>query len=427
MGYPDKFLSTENVKKMADGERVALKGWVYTVSSLGKVLFIRLRDHAGIIQAVVKKDHLSDERMEQLKDLGRETPIILKGVIRRDRRAPGGVEVLVEELNLVSLTTKDYPLGKKKVSPGVAVDLRHLYLRSQKMTAIMKVRSELLSGFREYLKSEGFYEFSCPTTITASVEGGATLFDLNYYGRKAYLTQSSQFYLEAGIFSLERVFTIQPSFRAERSKTPRHLTEYWHLEAEAAWIDNEGMMDLEERMLERISNWILERVEKEVKMLNPNYEPLKRPFSRVSYSEAVGAIGREWGSDIGADEEKEIMEVFGKVVFVTHFPKELKALYHKPDPKDERLVLCHDLLLWPIGEVIGGGQRSDDYEQLYKRIISEGFDPKDYQWYLDLRRYGSVPHSGFGLGIERFLAWMLKLPHIRYAIPFPRTTTRVYP
>ena len=412
---------------MGEGERVALRGWVYTVSSLGKVLFIRLRDNTGIIQAVIKRDHMNDKKIEQLKDLSRETSITLTGVIRKDSRAPGGVEVLVDDLRIVSLAAKDYPVGKKRVSPEAVADLRHLYLRSQKMTAIMKVRSEVLSGFREYLKSEGFYEFSCPTTITASVEGGATLFDLNYYGRKAYLTQSSQFYLEAGIFSLEKTFTIQPSFRAERSKTPRHLTEYWHLEAEAAWIDNEGMMDLEEKMLEHISRWILERAEKEIKMLNPNYEPLKRPLRRVSYSEAISAIGREWGADIGADEEREIMEIFGRAVFVTHFPKELKALYHKPDPKDERLVLCHDLLLWPIGEVIGGGQRADDYEQLYQRILSEGFDPKDYQWYLDLRKYGSVPHSGFGLGIERFLAWMLKLPHIRYAIPFPRTTTRVYP
>lgn len=419
--------SVERAKMASNGERVVLKGWIYIVSSLGRVLFVRMRDHTGIIQAVAKQGLLKDEEIEQLKNLGRESSIVINGIISKDSRAPGGVEVLIDGFKVVSPASKDYPVGKRKVSPKLAADLRHLYLRSQRMTAIMRVRSELLSGFREYLTSEGFYEFSCPTTITASVEGGATLFELNYYGKRAYLTQSSQFYLEAGIFSLGKVFTVQPSFRAERSKTPRHLTEYWHLEAEAAWVDNEGMMDFEERMLEHISSWMLERVEKEIKMLNPDYKPLKRPFRRVTYSEAINAIGKEWDADIGADEEKEIMKIFGDAVFVTHFPKELKALYHKPDPGDQRLVLCHDLLLWPVGEVIGGGQRADNYEQLYNRIVSEGFDPEDYRWYLDLRKYGSVPHSGFGLGIERFLAWMLRLPHIRYAVPFPRTTTRVYP
>ncbi|MGC8576795.1 MAG: asparagine--tRNA ligase [Thermoproteota archaeon] len=415
----------------SEGEKVKLAGWVHTVASLGKLLFINLRDSSGLVQVVIKKDKMDPKEFDEIKGLGRESSVIVEGEVRRDKRAPGGVEILAQRVVVVSASNKDFPI-RKGVSSKVLGNYRHLSIRSRKFSKLLLIRSELLRLFREWLIRNGFREFSCPTLITAACEGGATLFELNYFGKKAYLTQSSQFYLEAGIFSLEKVFTLQPSFRAEKSKTRRHLTEFWHLEVEEAWCDLNGIINLEEAIVTDVLRELDSKMGHEIRSINPNFSPPQKPFKRITYDEAITLLSREgikieWGSDLGADEEKTLVNIVGGPVFITHFPKNTRAFYHKPDPQRNEVVLSNDLLFPKVGEIIGGGERISDYDVLLKRIKEEGYSPEDYSWYLDLRKYGSVPHAGFGLGIERILVYILDLPNIKFAVPFPRTISRIYP
>jgi len=418
------------VHALPDGSEVELRGWVFSLATLGKLHFVRLRDSTGVAQVVVKPGSSARESIESTETLRREDSLVVTGTVRHDPRAPEGVEVQATSIVLVGRSLDDFPI-QKGVSPKVVGDYRHLYIRSRRLTRILQARSELLQAMRGWFEREGFVEFSCPTMITAAVEGGATLFEINYFNKKAYLTQSSQFYLEAGIFSSEKVYTIQPSFRAERSKTPRHLTEYWMLEAEAAWCDMNKMIDMEENLISEVTTE-LSRPGHIFKSINPQFKPLEKPFKRMKYDEALGLLDKagvkfEWGSDLGSDEEKVISKEVGEPVFITHYPKVARAFYHKPDPSRPDVVLSEDLLVEKMGEIIGGGERIDDYGTLLARIQEAGMDPADYSWYLDLRRYGSVPHAGYGLGIERFLAYLLDLPNIRLAIPFPRTLTRIFP
>jgi len=418
------------LNRLPDGSEVELFGWVFSVATLGKLHFVRTRDSTGVAQVVVKPGFSSVETVSRAQSLRREDSIQVRGVIRHDARAPGGVEVQATDITVVGGSSDDYPI-RKGVSPRVVGDYRHLYIRSRKLTRVLQARSELMREMRSWLEREGFVEFSCPSIITVAVEGGATLFDVKYFDKKAFLTQSSQFYLEAGIFSSERVYTLQPSFRAERSKTPRHITEFWMLEAEVAWCNNDSMIELEERMMSEVTEELASK-SSVFKSLNPEFKPLKRPFARMNYDEAVGVLERaglkfEWGLDFGSDEEKVISQKVGGPVFITHYPRAARAFYHKPDPKRPEVVLSHDLLVNRVGEIIGGGERIDDYDVLLARIREAGMKPEDYSWYLDLRKYGSVPHAGFGLGVERLLTYLLDLPNIRLALPFPRTLTRVYP
>lgn len=422
---------TREVFSKSEGEKVRLAGWVHTIASLGRLLFINLRDSSGFIQVVVKKDSMNSANFEEIKELGRESSILVEGEVKKDKRAPGGVEVLAQKVVIVSPSSKDFPI-RKGVSSKVLGNYRHLSIRSRKFSKLLLIRSELLRLFREWLIQNGFKEFSCPTLITAACEGGATLFELNYFGKKAYLTQSSQFYLEAGIFSLEKVFTLQPSFRAEKSKTRRHLTEFWHLEVEEAWCDLDGIISLEESLVTDVLKELDSKMGHEIRSINPNFSPPKKPFKKITYDEAISLLSKEglkieWGSDLGADEEKTLVNVVGGPVFVTHFPKKTRAFYHKPDPQRDEVVLSNDLLFPKVGEIIGGGERISDYDVLLRRIKEEGYSPEDYSWYLDLRKYGSVPHAGFGLGIERILVYILDLPNIKFAVPFPRTISRIYP
>lgn len=415
---------------LPDGSEVELLGWVFSVATLGKLHFVRTRDSTGVAQVVVRPGFSSEDAVRTAQSLRREESIRVRGVVRHDPRAPGGVEVQAKQITVVGRSSEDYPIVKG-VSPRVVGDYRHLYVRSRKLTRVLRARAELMRALRSWLEGKGFVEFSCPSVITVAVEGGATLFELKYFDKRAYLTQSSQFHLEAGIFSSEKVYTLQPSFRAERSKTPRHLTEYWHLEAEAAWCDMYGMIDLEERMISDVTEELASK-SSVFKSVNPEFRPMKRPFARMKYDEAVELLRREgmifqWGSDFGSDEEKLISQKVGGPVFITHYPKAARAFYHKPDPRRPEVVLSHDLLVDRVGEIIGGGERIDDYNTLLDRIREAGMNPEDYSWYLDLRKYGSVPHAGFGLGVERLLAYLLDLPNIRLAVPFPRTLTRVYP
>lgn len=429
------YVSTRKVKELEPGSRVKVRGWVYRHRDLGRKVFIVLRDADGILQLVADEAYTPQKYVEEARNASIESSIVAEGVTARDPRAPGGVELRLERLEIVGPSV-DFPI---KGGEGIdyLLDIRHLWIRSRKLTAMWRIRQTAFKAFREFFESRGFWEVSPPMLTQAAVEGGATLFKVDFFGKPAYLTQSSQFYLEALIFSLERVWTLAPSFRAERSRTRRHLYEYWHLEAEEAWVGMEGEMKLVEELVAYTTKRILEERLEELSLLKRKTEllepALKTPYPRIRYEDAIRRLqGKgvkiEYGDDLGADEERLLTEDFDTPFFITHFPMELKSFYMKPDPQNPREALAFDLLAPEgVGEIVGGSERQDDYQALYKQIESRGYDPEDYQWYLDLRKYGSVPHSGFGLGVERFLMWVTGVNHVRDTIPFPRFRDRIYP
>ena len=414
---------------------VELKGWVYRKRNVGGKIFIVLRDSSGIIQCVVDRGVVNEDSWRQAEEITRESSCIVEGVVRREPRAPGGYEVKVTRLKTIGLSAW-FPI---KGTEGVdyLLDHRHLWIRARKMQAIMKIKHTVLEAGREYFNRNGWWEVTPPILTGSACESGATQFEVNYFGQKAYLSQSAQLYLEALIYSLDRVWSLTPSFRAEKSRTRRHLAEYWHLEAEAAWYGMEDMMKVTEELVSYIVSRVLEEREKELKLLKRDTKilenTLETPYPRIKYDEAIEILQKKgvkisWGEDLGADEERVLTEEFDRPFFITHFPKEIKAFYMKLDPENPNLVLGFDMLAPEgYGEIIGGSVREDDYNVLYKRILEVGLNPKEYEWYLDLRKYGTVPHSGFGLGIERTVMWIAGLDHIRDAIPFPRFRERIYP
>ncbi len=413
------------------GGKARIRGWLYVKNTVGKLVFLRIRDSTGVVQVVVKKDRVGEQVFDQVKKLRRESSLMVEGLVRRDARAPGGFELQAEAVRVMSPSLEDPPL-RRNMSPEAVWRYRHLFIRSRTMNTVLKLRSSLSTMLRQWLLDHGYYEVSAPSIVTAATEGGAKMFEVKYFDNKAFLTQSSQFYLEGAIFSLEKVFCFQPSFRAEESKTRRHLSEYWHLEVEACHMDFNQLLQFEEDMLTDVVRRFYEKHREDVERFNPSFKPFEKPFKRITYTQAVelltnSGVEIEWGRDLGVREEKIIATRIGQPVFVTHYPKETRAFYHMPDPGDPRVVLAADLLVWPYGEITGGGQRIDDYNVLTNRILESGYNPEDYAWYLDLRKYGSVPHSGFGLGFERLLAHILRLPSIKYAVPYPRTQTIVYP
>ncbi|MCS7125614.1 MAG: asparagine--tRNA ligase [Aigarchaeota archaeon] len=423
----DAFLSEE-------GSEIELIGWVRSKRRHGRLIFLDLRDSTGVIQVAVKQGVSDSKSFENALEIGLESAVMVRGIIKKDPRAHGGVELHCNNLKVLGPSLEDFPI-RKGVGLKFLLDNRHLHLRSPKVVAIMKIRSILMDIARRWLRDNGFIEINCPTFITAAVEGGATLFNVEYFGRKAYLTQSVQFYQEAAIYGLEKVYSLQPSFRAELSRTRRHLTEFWHLEVEMAYAELEDIMKIVEVLvytmvdgLSREARDILKVLGKEIKS-----EMAEPPYPRVKYSEALQILNNKgvqinWGEDFGADEERILSKEFEKPFFVTNYPKEAKAFYHMLDPTDPSVCLNADLLAPKgYGEIVGGGQRIHDYHLLVERIRENGLNIEDYKWYVDLRRYGSIPHSGFGLGIERMLWWLLELPHIRSACLFPRTPARVYP
>jgi asparaginyl-tRNA synthetase len=419
------------LRGLEEGENVRLAGWVQRKSELGGIVFIRMRDATGSVQVVLREGSLSEQELTAARGAGIEASIIVEGSLRRDPRAPGGLEVIASKFILVG-DSKDFPI-KPGVGEEFLLDNRHLHIRTTRMRNALMIRMEVMRATEEWFVKNGFVRVEAPTFVGAAVEGGATLFEVPYFGKKAYLTQSSQFYLEAAIFSFENVYTIQPSFRAEKSRTRRHLTEFWHAEAEMAWADLNGMMDVVESLVKYIVEKVVERASDKLEALGRRMEAIEGRFPRITYDEALELAKRkgaeiEWGEDFGTEVERLISLEFDLPVFVTHYPKKAKAFYHKQDPKRPEVVLCADLLAPEgIGEIVGGGQRIESENELISRIVEEGLNPEDYKWYLDLRRYGSVPHSGFGLGIERTVRWIAGLPHIRDAIPFPRTPVRLYP
>jgi asparaginyl-tRNA synthetase len=416
------------------GTSVPLRGWLHRTRSSGGIVFSVLRDGSGLIQVTTKKGNVPDADFEAAQKALTESSVEVVGTVHDDPRAPGGKEVRASSFRVVNFA-ENFPITGKETDETL-LDLRHLWLRSREMAATLKVRATVMDLLREFYDSRRYTEVHAPTFVSGQTEGGSTLFKVPYFDDEVYLTQSSQLYLETMIFSLERVYTLQPSFRAEKSRTRRHLTEYWHFEAEAAWYSNEDMMREEEQMISFLAKRLLEIHAKELELLKREPARLKAvvpPFPRIKYQEALdignkGGLHLKWGDDFGYEEEKVITEAFDKPFFVTHFPKEVKAFYHRPDPADPRVVLNHDLLAPEgYGEIIGGGERTWELDILLRRIKEGGLKEDDYRWYVDLRRYGSVPHSGFGLGLDRLVMYLLGIDHIKWTLPYPRMMRRVYP
>ncbi|HRU10959.1 MAG TPA: asparagine--tRNA ligase [Methanomassiliicoccales archaeon] len=414
--------------------QVALRGWVYRTRSSGKIVFAVLRDSTGIIQVTIKKGNLPDAQFEEAAAASIESSVEVTGTMHQDGRAPGGYEVLATSFKVVG-PALPFPITEYQ-SEELLLDNRHLWIRSREQTAVMKVKATLLAGAREWLAEQGFTEVTPPILTQNACEGGVTLFKLRYFDRDVFLSQSAQMYLESLIFALEKVYSITPSFRAEKSRTPRHLTEYWHLELEEAWTDNEGNMRIQEELVSAMVAKALKERGAELELLKRDIEPLKAvqpPFERLRYADMIALLrdkgfAIEFGADLGAAEERAITEDKGAPVFVTNFPKQCKAFYMKEDQDDPRTYKCADLLApFGFGEVIGGSERETDLAKLLQRMEEQGIPQEPYRWYLDLRRFGSVPHSGFGMGVERMVKWVCNLEHIRDAIPYPRTVARAYP
>jgi asparaginyl-tRNA synthetase len=393
-----------------------------------------LRDSTGVVQASIKKDQCEEESFNNACDIALESVVTVEGTVVEDTRAPTGIEVRVDNFNSVSCA-QTFPL-QEDTGLDVLLDYRHLHLRSIHLTNIMKARQYVMDYLREFFEKEGFWEVWPPIFTVAGCEGGSTLFGLDYYGDTVYLSQSAQLYLEVLILSLEKVYTYTPSFRAEKSRTPKHVTEYWHLEQEAAFYDNEDNMKFQEEMISYVCQRMAAEQADLLRDIGRDPDVLKKvepPFYRLTYDETVeklreAGIDKEWGDDLGTEDEYALTKGLDKPLFVWRWPKISKPFYMKLDPKNEEYVLNDDLLA-PDGhsELIGGSQRIHDCDELMQRIQEEDMDPGAYEWYIDLRKYGCVPHSGFGLGTERLLKWMLNLEHIRDAIPFPRTPRRYYP
>ncbi len=416
------------------GKEVTLHGWVYRIRTSGKLTFIILRDSTGIVQLLSSTKSLSEEQHRELSNLTVESSLEVTGIVKEDKRAVTGYEVEIKSYRIYQ-RNDSFPISRD-LGEEFLLDNRHLWLRSREFTAVLKIRSTIFKAFNDFYYGNGYYQVQPPIMVSTATEGGSTLFKVPFFGEEVSLTQSSQFYLETFIFSLEKVFTVSPSFRAEKSRTRRHLTEYWHAEAEVAWIGNEEMMQVEEKMIEYIVSKVVEENEEELKLLGRDIDFLrniKAPFQRIRYADLMKmaqgwGLNLKYGDDLGADEERDIMVHFDKPIFVTHFPRSLKTFYHMPDPDNPEEILCHDLLAPEgYGEILGGGERIWDLKQLEQRMAESNLDTRDYYWYLDLRRYGSVPHSGFGLGLDRLAWWILKQETIRDAIPYPRTIRRTRP
>ncbi|HLI45860.1 MAG TPA: asparagine--tRNA ligase [Geobacterales bacterium] len=425
------FARVEEVFKLNEGERVRLRGWVYNARVQGGLAFIDLRDSTGIVQVTIKKHELKNPPFESIvNELKREASLSLEGYVRHDPRAPNGVEILCESLEIIG-KSEEYPI-RKGVGTKFLLDHRHLYLRRQKFQAVLKIREKAVEAAEEWFRMNGFHLVHCPSFVIAACEGGATLFNVDYFGKVVHLTQSSQLYLEAAIFGLEKVYTIQPSFRAEKSKTKKHLTEFWHIEAEVAFATHEDIMNYEEDLVSYIVNKVVDETQKELELLGRQFEKPKRPFLRLTYAQAVELVNKKgikmnFGDDFGTDAEKLIANSIDRPAFVMFFPVSTRAFYHMPNPEDPNLTLSSDLYAPGEGEITSGGQRIHDLDLLLRRLKEYNLNPEDYKWYIDLRRYGSVPHAGFGLGLERLVKWITGVNHIRNTVPFPRTPFRVYP
>jgi len=418
------------------GQDVEVRGWLYHKRSSGKIHFLLIRDGTGILQAVLAREEASPAVFEAAGELTQESSIIVRGRLREDRRAPGGVELSLRELTVVQ-RAHDYPITPKEHGVEFLMDHRHLWLRSRRQHALMRIRAEVIRGIGDFLDEAGFLRVDTPILTPAAVEGTTTLFETPYFDLgRAYLAQSGQLYNEAAAAAFGRVYCFGPTFRAEKSKTRRHLIEFWMVEPEAAYMTLDEYMDVAEALVCSVVARVLDRRRAELDVLERDVnrlEAVKPHFPRISYDEALEHLAASgqmltWGDDFGGDEETIISSAFDRPVFVHRYPAQVKAFYMEPDPERPEVVLGADLLAPEgYGEIIGGGQRIDSLEVLERRLEEHGLPKDTYRWYLDLRRYGSVPHSGFGLGIERTVAWIAGVEHVREAVPFPRLLNRLYP
>ena len=417
------------------GRSVTIRGWVEHVRVHGRVAFVVVRDGTGLVQGVLPRKLVSPEAWELGRALARESCVALTGTVQEDARSPGGHELLVENVRLLGASA-DFPIQPKEHGVEFLLDHRHLWLRSAAQRAGLRIRSEVEKGIHDFLHERDFVRIDTPILTGAIGESAGTLFETEYFGDRAFLAQTGQLYVEAACPAFRKVYCFGPTFRAEKSKTRRHLTEFWMLEPEVAFADSEDNMRLQEELVVHLVGRTLERCARELEALGRDLTALERiraPFPRVSYTEAVEIVraagsATHWGADLGGADETRIAEHFDRPVFVYNYPKGAKAFYMKENPDDPRTVLCNDLIAPEgYGEIIGGSQREDDLDRLTARIEEERLPAEAYGWYLDLRRYGTFPHSGFGLGIERFTAWMTGRPHIRELIPFPRLMNRLTP
>jgi asparaginyl-tRNA synthetase len=419
------------------GQHVTLEGWLYNKRGSGKIFFLQLRDGTGFMQGIVTEEDSGAEVMKVAESLTMESSVRVKGEVSQHPKKEGVFELMVTGIEPLQICRDDYPISKKDHGPDFLLDHRHLWLRSQKQWAIQRIRNTIINATYEYFNQNGFIKIDAPIITPNACEGTTELFEIDYFDEgKGYLSQSGQLYIEAAIMAHGRVFDFGPVFRAEKSKTRRHLTEFWMMDAEMAFCDHEQSLEIQEGLVCHIVRKVLEINIKELEILERDIEPLKKvqtPFIRKTHAEVVTEL-REMGSDIqvmddlGADDETMLTQKYDRPIFVEKYPAEVKAFYMKRDPADESRVLCADLLAPEgYGEVIGGSQREDDYEVLLGRINEHGLDPKVFDWYLDLRKYGSVPHSGFGYGLERLTGWITGTHHIRETIPFPRMISRIRP
>ena len=418
-------------------EEVLLKGWLYNIRSSGSIWFLIFRDGTGKIQGTVVEDEVDEEVFNKKDILKQESSLKVKGIVREDERAPSGYELSVTDIEPIQIPDEDYPIAKKSHGVNFLMSNRHLWLRSEKQWAIQKIRHNIYYGITEYLNQNNFLRFDSPILTPNACEGSTTLFEVPYFEQgKAYLSQSGQLYLEAGIMSFDRVYDFGPVFRAEKSHTRKHLTEFWMMDAEAAFVKHAENMEIQEDLIRYVIRKILDENHKELEILDRDIEALEKadaPFKKMTHAEVVDLLQSK-GSDIdergdlGAKDEKLLTEDIDVPIFIEKWPKETKAFYMKREEDNPDIVLGDDLIAPEgYGEIIGGSEREDDYDMLLSRMKEEEMDIDDYQWYLDMRKYGSVPHSGFGIGLERFVAWLSGVQHVRETIPMPRTIYRIEP
>jgi len=422
--------------KNYEGKEVEIRGWLYNRRSSGKIKFLIVRDGTSFVQATLIKNEMDEKIFDMVDNINYESSVKISGVVKEEKRVPLGYEVLVKNIEVVSMAEDNYPISLKEHGVGYLMDYRHLWLRSPRQNAILKIRAEIIKSIRDFLDMNGFILMDTPILTPVACEGTTTLFETGYFNDKAYLAQSGQLYNEATVAAFGKVYCFGPTFRAEKSKTRRHLMEFWMVEPEAAYVELEENNEIQENMIAYIVKQVLEKKKNELKLLERDIsklELIKTPFPRISYDEAIDILKNngskiEWGDDFGGEDETILSQRYEKPVFVLRYPIKCKAFYMKPDPQRPEVALCADLLASEgYGEIIGGGQRIDDYHLLEKRIKEHNLPRESYEWYLDLRKYGSVPHSGFGLGIERTVAWICGLSHIRETIPFPRMLNKIYP
>jgi asparaginyl-tRNA synthetase len=433
----NKELPRPSVRRLKEhsGEEVLLSGWLAKSRSSGKIAFLQLRDGSGVVQVVASKKEVPEAAWEAIQSLTQESTLHVTGKVNLDDRAPGGVEIHATDVAVVQIA-EDYPITPKEHGTAFLMEHRHLWLRSDRQRSALRVRSEVCQGIRDFFHERDFVLIDSPLLTPAACEGTSTLFETDYFGDKAYLSQSGQLYLEPAIAAFGKVYCFGPTFRAEKSKTRRHLMEFWMVEPEVAFLDFDGLQVLAEDFLTYLVTRVLEQCGEELKILERDtarLESVQKPFPRITYTEAIEilkgqGLDAQWGDDFGAEDETVLAEQFDRPVLVHRYPADIKAFYMEPAPEDPKLALGLDVLAPEgYGEIIGGSQRIHDHALLLQRIKEHDLPVEAFQWYLDVRRYGSCPHSGFGMGIERFVAWVCGLKHLRETIPYPRMLNKIYP